>query len=154
MPRANRCFLSSILWHVTHRCYKKEFLLKLARDHRRRLLAVRGKKNVKATRVLTGKTAIMPPQWTSMTSSPLVWATIDLNIIPSDSMASLWLSRNPGPAETPQKYRSVSTDGPTRSRKVVQNSGAYRLKEPAIAYSTQFDPKIVTLSDESVIISE
>jgi putative transposase len=32
MPRANRYFLPGFLWHITHRCYKKEFLLKFARD--------------------------------------------------------------------------------------------------------------------------
>jgi putative transposase len=32
MPRANRYFLSGFLWHITYSCYKKEFLLKFARD--------------------------------------------------------------------------------------------------------------------------
>ncbi len=32
MPRANRYFSPSFLWHITHRCHKKEFLLKFARD--------------------------------------------------------------------------------------------------------------------------
>ena len=32
MPRANRYFLPGFLWHITHRCHKKEFLLKFARD--------------------------------------------------------------------------------------------------------------------------
>jgi putative transposase len=35
MPRANRCFLPDHVWHITHRCHKKEFLLKFARDRRR-----------------------------------------------------------------------------------------------------------------------
>lgn len=35
MPRANRYFLPGHLWHVTHRCHKREFLLKFARDRRR-----------------------------------------------------------------------------------------------------------------------
>ena len=35
MPRANRHFLSEHVWHITHRCHKKEFLLKFARDRRR-----------------------------------------------------------------------------------------------------------------------
>ena len=35
MPRANRCFLPGHVWHITHRCHKKEFLLKFARDRRR-----------------------------------------------------------------------------------------------------------------------
>ena len=32
MPRANRHFLSGHLWHITHRCHEREFLLKFARD--------------------------------------------------------------------------------------------------------------------------
>ncbi len=35
MPRANRHSLPNHLWHITHRCHKKEFLLKFARDRRR-----------------------------------------------------------------------------------------------------------------------
>jgi putative transposase len=35
MPRANRYFLPEYVWHITHRCHKKEFLLKFARDRRR-----------------------------------------------------------------------------------------------------------------------
>lgn len=35
MARANRHFLPEYLWHITHRCHKKEFLLKFARDRRR-----------------------------------------------------------------------------------------------------------------------
>jgi putative transposase len=37
MPRANRHFLPSHIWHITHRCHQKEFLLKFARDRRRYL---------------------------------------------------------------------------------------------------------------------
>jgi putative transposase len=35
MPRANRYFLPGYVWHITHRCHKKEFLLKFAKDRRR-----------------------------------------------------------------------------------------------------------------------
>ena len=34
MPRANRHFLSGLVWHITHRCHRREFLLKFARDRR------------------------------------------------------------------------------------------------------------------------
>ena len=27
MPRANRHFLPGHVWHITHRCHRKEFLL-------------------------------------------------------------------------------------------------------------------------------
>ena len=37
MPRANRHFLPGHVWHITHRCHQKEFLLKFARDRRRYL---------------------------------------------------------------------------------------------------------------------
>ena len=35
MPRAHRYFLSGHVWHITHRCHQKEFLLKFARDRQR-----------------------------------------------------------------------------------------------------------------------
>ena len=35
MPRANRIFLQGYIWHITHRCHKKEFLLKFAIDRQR-----------------------------------------------------------------------------------------------------------------------
>jgi len=35
MPRANRHFLPGHVWHITHRCHHKQFLLKFARDRRR-----------------------------------------------------------------------------------------------------------------------
>lgn len=34
MPRANRYFLPGFVWHLTHRCHKKEFLLKFEKDRR------------------------------------------------------------------------------------------------------------------------
>lgn len=37
MARANRHFLSGYVWHITHRCHKKEFLLKLVKDRQRLL---------------------------------------------------------------------------------------------------------------------
>ncbi len=35
MPRANRYFLPGYIWHITHRCHKKEFLLKFSKDRER-----------------------------------------------------------------------------------------------------------------------
>jgi len=35
MPRANRYFLPGHVWHITHRCHNKEFLLKFAKDRKR-----------------------------------------------------------------------------------------------------------------------
>lgn len=32
MPCANRHFLPGCVWHITHRCHRKSFLLKFARD--------------------------------------------------------------------------------------------------------------------------
>ena len=37
MPRANRHYIPGHVWHITHRCHRKEFLLKFARDRRRYL---------------------------------------------------------------------------------------------------------------------
>ena len=35
MPRASRYFLPGYIWHITHRCHKREFLLKFNRDKKR-----------------------------------------------------------------------------------------------------------------------
>lgn len=35
MPRANRHYIPGYVWHITHRCHKKEFLLKFSRDRKR-----------------------------------------------------------------------------------------------------------------------
>ena len=35
MPRANRYFLPGYIWHIIHRCHKKEFLLKFLKDRQR-----------------------------------------------------------------------------------------------------------------------
>ena len=35
MPRANRHYIPGCIWHITHRCHKKEFLLKFSRDRQR-----------------------------------------------------------------------------------------------------------------------
>jgi putative transposase len=37
MPRANRHCLPGYVWHITHRCHQKKFLLKFARDRGRYL---------------------------------------------------------------------------------------------------------------------
>jgi len=34
MARANRHFIPDQIWHITHRCHKRDFLLKLAKDRR------------------------------------------------------------------------------------------------------------------------
>jgi len=35
MARANRHYIPGQIWHITHRCHKREFLLKLIKDRRR-----------------------------------------------------------------------------------------------------------------------
>lgn len=37
MPRANRYFVPGRIWHITHRCHERAFLLKFVRDRRRYL---------------------------------------------------------------------------------------------------------------------
>jgi putative transposase len=32
MPRANRFFLPGHVWHIAHRCHRREFLFKFSRD--------------------------------------------------------------------------------------------------------------------------
>ncbi len=35
MPHAKRFYIPGCVWHITHRCHKKEFLLKFVRDRNR-----------------------------------------------------------------------------------------------------------------------
>jgi len=35
MPRAKRFYIPGCVWHITHCCHKKEFLLKFVRDRNR-----------------------------------------------------------------------------------------------------------------------
>jgi len=35
MARANRHYIPGQIWHITHRCHERNFLLKLAKDRRR-----------------------------------------------------------------------------------------------------------------------
>ncbi|ODS33041.1 MAG: hypothetical protein SCARUB_01803 [Candidatus Scalindua rubra] len=35
MARANRHYIPNYVWHITHRCHKKEFLLKFSKDRKR-----------------------------------------------------------------------------------------------------------------------
>lgn len=35
MPRAKRYYIPGLIWHITHRCHKKEYLLKFSRDRKR-----------------------------------------------------------------------------------------------------------------------
>jgi len=34
MARANRHFVSNQVWHITHRCHQKDFLLKFSKDRK------------------------------------------------------------------------------------------------------------------------
>jgi REP element-mobilizing transposase RayT len=37
MARAKRHYIAGHIWHITHRCHKREFLLKFSKDRRRYL---------------------------------------------------------------------------------------------------------------------
>ena len=48
MVRAKRCYTPGLVWHLTHRCHKKEFLLKFSKDRDRYLkLLYHAKKHFK-----------------------------------------------------------------------------------------------------------
>ncbi len=34
MARANRYYIPGCVWHITHRCHKREFLLQFAKDRK------------------------------------------------------------------------------------------------------------------------
>jgi putative transposase len=45
MARANRHRIPGCIWHITHRCHKKEFLLKFAHDRHRFVTWLREARN-------------------------------------------------------------------------------------------------------------
>jgi putative transposase len=45
MARANRHRIPGCIWHITHRCHKKEFLLKFAQDRHRFVAWLREARN-------------------------------------------------------------------------------------------------------------
>jgi len=52
MVRANRHYIPGYVWHITHRCHKREFLLKFVRDRRRWLQWLFEGKKRSRTRIL------------------------------------------------------------------------------------------------------
>ena len=52
MARANQYYIPGLIWHITHRCHKKEFLLKFARDRQRWLRWLFESKKRFGTRIL------------------------------------------------------------------------------------------------------
>ena len=52
MARANRYYIPGLIWHLTHRCHKKDFLLKFARDRKRWLRWLFESKKRLRTRIL------------------------------------------------------------------------------------------------------
>ena len=50
MPRARRHFIPGYIWHITHRCHKKEFLLRFAKDRQRWMIIYSGEELKKSHR--------------------------------------------------------------------------------------------------------
>jgi len=74
MPRAKRYFESGLTWHITHRCHKKEFLLKFARDRKRYIFWLYQAKKKYGLKVLNYM----------VTSNHIHLLVIDKNKSPSD----------------------------------------------------------------------
>ena len=62
MPRAHRHFIPGQLWHITHRCHEKAFLLKFARDRCRYLRWLFEAKKRFGLCVLNVRTGVGPAQ--------------------------------------------------------------------------------------------
>jgi len=52
MPRANRYYQPGLIWHITHRCHKKEFLLKFIKDKQAWISWMRASKRQFGLRIL------------------------------------------------------------------------------------------------------
>jgi hypothetical protein len=50
MPRANRHYLPSYLWNITHRCHEREFLLKFAQDQHGAIILEKWKHSIEESR--------------------------------------------------------------------------------------------------------
>ena len=58
MPRANRHFLRGYVWHITHRCHRRNFLLKFGRDRHSYLVWVLEAKKRFGLSVLKGEIGV------------------------------------------------------------------------------------------------
>ncbi len=138
MPRANRHYLPGYIWHIIHRCHKREFLLKFAKDKQRYTLINRQK--------LMDMLGIADHE--QLCRSHKKWVE---EILKSGSnkrepkwTESIAIGSKEFVEETQTKL-GIKAKG----RNVVANNEAYELREPKIPYDQVFDPKKVRLKQNN-----
>jgi hypothetical protein len=75
MARAKRHYIPGHVWHITHRCHKREFLLKFPRDRRRWIEWLYQAKKRYGVSVLNYKYTLSDPRLNSLCSNPTDYLT-------------------------------------------------------------------------------
>ena len=157
MPRANRHYIPGYVWHITHRCHKKEFLLKFALDRRRWIKWLYEAKKRYGLSTLNYMV-------TSNHIHLMVSDSGDRDTIPKsiqliagrNRIEQSLLSR--GQSREIKWTEGIAVGGKSfiettlkklgikaKSRKVVGSNKSYELREPAVPYGANFTPENVPL---------
>jgi len=146
MPRARRHFIPGYIWHITHRCHKKEFLLKFAKDRKRWMHWLFEAKKRYGLTVLNFM----------ITSNH-----IHLIVVDDDAKDVISRSMQLVASRTAQEYnwRKSSEEFvemtkeklgfQVKGRSVSRSSDDYQLREQQAAYSAHFATENASLSDEN-----
>ena len=130
MARAKRHFIPGYIWHITHRCHKREFLLKFARDRRRWLY------------------------WLYQARKRYCLTFLNYTVVTSNNNNE-WIEEYLGSQETGrddkwtrsiavgskgfvEKVRSILF-GLVKGRKVKESGDGYQLREPSAPYRVDFE---------------
>ena len=120
MARANQHHIPRQIWHITHRCHKKELLLKFAKDRRRWLLPWVYRQWIEEA--LAKGSMTRQPEWTE-----------------SIAVGSRAFVEGIKKKLEPQ----------AKGRKITEASTHYELREPSSAYNAHFGPENEVLSTNS-----
>ena len=123
MARAKRQYIPGHVWHITHRCHKREFLLKFAKDRRRWLHWLLEAKRRYGL-------VILDYMVTSNHIHLLVVDAGDRDVIPR----SIQLVAGRTAREYNQRKRR-------KGRVVLESAEAFQLREPGVSCLVDFGPK-------------
>jgi hypothetical protein len=140
MPRANRHFLPGQLWHLTHRCHEKAFLLKFARDRRRYTLI-----ELAGLSALCGFTDVGDFQ-----RAHRQWVAEALTR-EAEKRDERWSGAVAVGSEAFVEKVKRELGMKAQNRDIDEADGAYVLREPGRAYTTDFGTENDTLRPRNTI---
>jgi REP element-mobilizing transposase RayT len=120
MERANRHYIPNCIWHITHRCHKREFLLRFLKDRKRWIYWLFEAKKRFGLRILNY----------AVTSNH-----IHLLVIDSGSREPCWTESIAVGSSQFVEDTKVKLGLKARGRKVVENNDVFELKEPIAPYN-------------------